>query len=358
MASTNQEGIFFFNAGTPVLKAFPKECRRTLKSRFEPRFTLIFLSLLIVTSSSLLVLSRQKISETVTQQQILKIQERYAQLVLNQPKKEIVKPVEKVEVPKTAEAARGGEKKEEVQVDRKNESVAAKEQRKAASVEDRKKAREIVTRQVRSSGIFAAITATSKGRGGQISSANVTDLLGSAASGLGDIGDIQGAAIGKGTFATKNVSEEMLKTRRGEKTTGVGIAAQDAGSVSGTQIASVAKVNLTSAPPEIKGDAAAAGADARSMAAINKIVSSEEGRLRKVYESMLKRDPGLSGKLVIKFTILADGSVTDIAIVKSTTNNPSFDERIVSYIKRFKFPPIQEGGIVEVTYPFVFTSAS
>ena len=357
MASDNQEGIFFFHAGAAAsVKAFPKECRRNIKSRFEPQFTIIFVSLLVVVSSVFWVLSHMTVSDTVTDKQILKIQERYAQLVLNQPKKEVVKPLEKVEV-QTKTTAAQSESKKGPQVDRANESVAAKEERRTATSEDRKKTRDIVTRQVRSSGIFAAITSTSGGRSGS-GSANVSDLLGGAASGLGDIGDIGGASIGKGTFATKNVTSEMLKTRRGEQTSGVGIAAEGAGSVSGPQIASEAKINLTSAPPEIKGDAAAASTDARSMSAINKVVSNEESRLRKVYESMLKRDPSLNGKLVIKFTIMPDGSVADVTIIKSTTNNPSFDERIVSYIKRFKFPAIQESGMVEVTYPFVFTSAS
>jgi TonB family protein len=356
MASNNQEGIFFFNAQVAGMKAFPKDCKRDFISRIDPRFTIIFLSLLVSICGAFWVLSHQPVKETASDQQILKIQERYAQLVLNQPKKEVAKPVEKIETPvKTTETAQDEGKK--IKVDRANESVGAKEQRKAATSEDRRKVREGITRKVQSSGIFAAITAN-RGGSGAGSTSNVSDLLGGAASGLGDIGDIGGASIGKGTFATKNVTPEMLKTRRGEATSGVGIATENVGSVSGTQIASVAKVNLTSAPPEIKGDAEAAGSDFRSMSAINKVVSAEESRLRKVYESMLKRDPGLSGKLVIKFNIQPDGSVSDVTITKTTTNNPSFDERIVSYIKRFKFPAIREGGIVEVTYPFVFTSAS
>jgi outer membrane biosynthesis protein TonB len=97
----------------------------------------------------------------------------------------------------------------------------------------------------------------------------------------------------------------------------------------GTQIASVEKVNITSAPPKIKGESAGKGT--RTQAAINRVVSRQQSRLKKVYESMLKRDPNLGGKLVVKFIIMPDASVTSVAIVKSTTGNPTFDKRIVSY---------------------------
>lgn len=77
-----------------------------------------------------------------------------------------------------------------------------------------------------------------------------------------------------------------------------------------------------------------------------------------MYESMLKRDPNLGGKLMIKFVIMPDGSVTSVAIVKSTTGNATFDKRIVSYVKRWKFPAISGGGPVEVVFPFVFSGSA
>jgi TonB family protein len=76
--------------------------------------------------------------------------------------------------------------------------------------------------------------------------------------------------------------------------------------------------------------------------------------LKHVFENWLKRDPALHGQLKIKFTILPSGEVSNVSIVSSTMNNSEFDENIVRYIKRWAFPPVEGGGPVEVTFPFVF----
>lgn len=351
----SQSGIFYFKQSGP-LTAFPQDLRRSLLSRIEPRFLSIFCGLLIFFIVAVWILSHQKIAETAyTETEILKIQERYAQLVLNQPKEKAEEKVEKVSRPvKEAEQQKAEGEETEVTVDRKKESVVEKQQRKEASSEDRRKKRDVIKQQLQSAGIFAAITATSGGggAGGEVSS--VTDLLGSA-EGLGGLGSIGSSDIKSGSFATKEVDVEELKKRRGERTAGVEIQKETVGTVSGSQLASVAQVNITSEQPEISGESAGKGS--RDQAAINAVVSRQQSQIKKVYEAMLKRDPNLSGKIVVKFTIMPDGSVTDVSIVKSSTNNETFDSRIISYIKRWVFPPIDGGSPVEVVFPFVFSGS-
>ena len=118
------------------------------------------------------------------------------------------------------------------------------------------------------------------------------------------------------------------------------------------QLASRGKVNVSSQKPEISGDAASHSL--RSHAAIQKVVDRQKRRLIKVFENWLKQDPDLGGQLTIKFTILPSGGVSNVTIVKTTTNNASFDNSIIRYIMRWKFPPVQGGSPVEVVYPFVF----
>ena len=77
-------------------------------------------------------------------------------------------------------------------------------------------------------------------------------------------------------------------------------------------------------------------------------------RLKRVYEDWRKRDPTLAGRLTVKFVILATGAVSNVSVVKSSTNNSDFDETILRYIKRWEFDPVQGGSDVEVVYPFVF----
>ena len=355
MATPQQTGLFYMGASPQaVLTGFPGEFNRRVFKQLDSAFLIILAISFVVLGGTFFILSLRTPSLAISEKEILKIQERYAQLILNQPKKKVEEAVEEVEAP--ADDKREGskeEEKEKVVVDRKSESVVQKKQRKEASRADRRKKREDISQQLQSSGIFAAITSTGAGVTSS-SSSPVTDLLGTASEGIGDIGDID---ISKGTFATKDVDpKQILKSRRGEKKTGVGIEKESVGRVSGSQIASVGKVNITSKPPQITGESAGKGS--RSVSAINKIVTLQQSRLKKVYESMLKRDPNLRGKLKIKFTIMADGSVSSVSIVESTTNNASFDKRILSYIQRWKFPPISGGGPVEVIYPFVFSGSA
>jgi TonB family protein len=177
----------------------------------------------------------------------------------------------------------------------------------------------------------------------------VNDLLGAASESVGDLSNLK---VSKGTFATKNVDVAEVKARRGQITSGVDIARESIGKAHGGTIASGGSVNITSAPPEVSGEAASLAS--RSQASIKRQIDLEANRLKRVYETWLKRDPSLAGQLKIKFTILPNGEVANVSIVNSTTNNGDFDDAIIRYVKRWAFPPIDGGGPVEVIYPFVF----
>ena len=347
--------------GTKI-PAFPKEFRRGPFSRFERSFVFIFAGLIAVFYLTVGLLSLfVKVDTVESQKDILKIQERYAQLVLNQPKpkEEPVKTDEKMKTgtanEDAADKVKEEEKTEDVKVDRSKESFKEKEQRKEATSEVRRQVREQVAKQVQTSGIFAAITASSGGgSGGGAAVSSAADLLGSA--GVDGLGDISNITISKGTFATKKIEQSSSAERKGSRTTDVGIQKESVGKAEVTQIATAASVNITSAPAEITGESSSHSD--RSQAAIQRIVTREAQRLKRVYEDWLKRDPALSGRLTVKFTISSSGAVSAVSIVKSTTNNQDFDETILRYIKRWQFPDVPGGSSVEVVYPFIFEGLS
>lgn len=348
--------VLMSNGSTPV-KSFPKEYRRGVFSRIERRFALIFGILLAISFSLVFILSHTvKINNEVSQKEILQIQERYAQLVLNQPepkKAPVVKEVKKVAEEKAAEQTPEQKKTEEVKVDREKESFADKEKRKEATEETRRQKREMVAQQVQSSGIFAAITSSSGGGSG--SNVSASDLLGSSD---GDqMMDLGTASVSKGTFATQKNDQVQLESKKGTRTTDVGIKTDGVKSTKVTQLASSGTVSITSQPPQITGESASS-AD-RSQSAIAQVVNREGQRLKRVFEDWLKRDPSLNGRLTVKFTILPSGSVSNVSVVKSTTGNSEFDEAILRYIRRWQFTPVESGGSpVEVVYPFVFEGSS
>ena len=185
---------------------------------------------------------------------------------------------------------------------------------------------------------------------------SAADLLGTATDyGLGDLSNLN---VTKGSFATRKADAAAAggTERKGSRTTDVGIEKQSVGKAEVAQVASAANVNITSAPPEITGESST-HAD-RSQAAIGRVVQREAQRLKRVFEDWLKRDPALSGRLTVKFTILPSGAVSNVSVVKTTMNNPEFDETILRYIKRWQFPEVSGGTPVEVVYPFVFEGQS
>ncbi|MBN1983951.1 MAG: TonB family protein [Chitinivibrionales bacterium] len=353
MAQVQQTGIFFGATATVSLGDFPRQLRGGFTRHLDRRFLVILSSVAVVIVASVGFSAFRSIPETVTNEQILKVQERYATLVLNQPKKQVTETIQKMQLPPKAtplpQKKEDMAKKESAPVDRKNESMVERTQRKEATVAQRKQVRQEIQKQVQTSGIFAAITATSSGSGRR-STTSAVDLLSSTV-GVDDFSTV--AVSGKGSFVKRETQQALVSQPRGEKTTGVTIAKEQVGTAEQKQIASSGSVSITSEAPQVSGQSA--GKAFRSQADINQVVLEQQGRLKKIYEAMLKRDPSLKGKLLIRFTILVDGTVAEVSIVSSTTNNQTFDQRIVSFVERWKFPAVAEAGPVEVVFPFVFT---
>ena len=69
---------------------------------------------------------------------------------------------------------------------------------------------------------------------------------------------------------------------------------------------------------------------------------------------MLTKNPNLGGKVTIKFVIAKDGSVSKASVKSSTMGNKSVEGCITGRFMRFKFPEPKGGGIVIVSYPFIF----
>jgi len=358
MMAKEQGGIIFAQsaAGTAsVVTLFSGELHRGIFGRFDRRFGLLVLVCMAVVFTLFGVLSMRKPPVEVSDRDISRIQERYARLVLNQPKPAVVKPepIDKIadQIARTKAQAVPEEKKEEVVVDREKETFIEKRQRQESGSETRRQVREQVAREVSAAGIFAAITASASSGGGSFSS--TSDLLGAAGLGAVGLGDM---SLSRGTFTSRNVDAAELIARREARTDNVAIEREAVGkAVIGTVAANV-QVNITTAAPEISGESSSL--QERSQSAIQKTVSSESRRLKRLYEEWLKRDPALSGRLTVKFVILPSGAVSNVSVVKSTTSNAEFDEMVLRYIRRWQFPMVEGAGPVEVVYPFVFEGLS
>jgi Ca-activated chloride channel homolog len=88
---------------------------------------------------------------------------------------------------------------------------------------------------------------------------------------------------------------------------------------------------------------------------IDRVIKQHLNQFRYCYQKELNKHPALAGKVVIKFTIGADGSVAAAEVKSSTLNNEVVENCMVARFMRLQFDAPAGGGIVIVSYPFVFS---
>jgi len=108
------------------------------------------------------------------------------------------------------------------------------------------------------------------------------------------------------------------------------------------------------APGVGAGDPIILGALDKSL--IDRVVKSHLAQIRYCYQRELAKNPKLFGKIVVKFVISKDGTVSSATTKSSTMNNPIVERCVNSRFMRMRFPKPKGGGIVIVSYPFVFNA--
>lgn len=90
--------------------------------------------------------------------------------------------------------------------------------------------------------------------------------------------------------------------------------------------------------------------------AIARVIRAQLGQIRYCYERQLSASPDLYGKILVKFTIGAAGSVVAQAIGNTSLNNAMVEGCILRRIAGWQFPTPKGGTSVLVSYPFLFKS--
>jgi hypothetical protein len=90
---------------------------------------------------------------------------------------------------------------------------------------------------------------------------------------------------------------------------------------------------------------------------IARIIQRHWAQIKYCYEKELTKNPNLYGKVVIQFTIGATGKVDEAHIAQTEMNNEGVEGCILRNVKMWMFPQPKGGGVVLVTYPFIFKSA-
>lgn len=93
----------------------------------------------------------------------------------------------------------------------------------------------------------------------------------------------------------------------------------------------------------------------RSSEDILAVVRSHSPGLRHLYNTHLKLNPGLGGKVTVRFAISPSGRVVDAATVSATTGSRRFEEQVLEKIQTWRFEAIKAVGNDIVTVPFNFS---
>jgi len=87
---------------------------------------------------------------------------------------------------------------------------------------------------------------------------------------------------------------------------------------------------------------------------IERVVNAHRSEIRYCYEREIARNPSLSGKVAMKWTIVSGGRVENVSVKDNTTGSRSLSDCIGGYLKDWKFPSPAEGSKADVEYPWIF----
>jgi TonB family protein len=90
-------------------------------------------------------------------------------------------------------------------------------------------------------------------------------------------------------------------------------------------------------------------------ALVDEVIKRNLAQIRYCYQRQLPKDRTLAGKIAIKFVISNDGTVSSARVKSSSLDNAQVEQCVVGRFLRMDFPQPKGGGIVTVSYPFMFS---
>ncbi len=199
-----------------------------------------------------------------------------------------------------------------------------------------------------------------------IKNTGILKLLGAKADGEGSIADVLGKGdvdrdqekafqgVGGLTVATGDAALRGVKTGTGGSGKVASISGlRGGGSIAGGDTGAGGTERRVSGV--VKSEAPAVDG-ALDPSVVSKEVRARIGAIKACYERALKRNPNLSGKIAVHWTITPAGTVSAVEIEQDTMGDSEVANCIKGLVARWRFPA-PAGGAVEVSYPFVFQAS-
>jgi hypothetical protein len=338
----------------PPRPTLPRAARGNRFRSMDPLFVLVLLASLALHVSAYAGLARAPVREEVT---IEEIPDRFAKLLIPERR---AAPAAAPEAPKRAEAGDAAEKKvEEAKPEKKSGEGDGGEagDRGEASAAARKAARgAAIARAVQGKGLLRVLGAL----GPAARSGGAAAAVFGGEGGSGGLGDVAAALSGAGAVAVAaegGAGGGGLGGRRGGGGGGpASIGDLATGGGGGAKVALGAKAEV-----QVRASVAAEDAEIDSpdldQAKLGQFVRARMGALKACYESQLKRNPALRGKIRIRFSVLETGAIDDAVAVENGLGSPEVAACIVATLRTWR-TPFRPTGPVTVEYPFVFAAAN
>lgn len=87
------------------------------------------------------------------------------------------------------------------------------------------------------------------------------------------------------------------------------------------------------------------------------VIRRHQNEIKYCYESRLSQRPSLAGKISVTWTIDGSGAIADAQVAESGVDDPMVEACMLERIRRWKFPEPRGGGVVVITFPWVFRAA-
>lgn len=324
---------FKARAAAPVRPVLPAELRGSFLQTIDTQFAAILTIVAIVCVS---IVAYARSLPYVEPTSIEEIDQRFQRLIMPdripQPPKKQVAEIDE------------GPGEDEQEVEEKKEEPEKKEKpkpkAKTSGEKPAKAPREELAKKVAGKGLLKVLGANREGSGGAL--ADVFSEGGDTESSLADaFSGVQGVDIASGSG--------QKGTRGGGSGEGVGIgelATEGGGSVeSGKKTEARVAGSARAEAPEVDGELSAD--------AIRSVMKRKMSAIKSCYESALKRDRDLKGKLIIEFEILETGRITGLYFGGSLKSS-DIESCIKSRARSWRFPK-PDGGTVFVSIPVVLT---
>jgi outer membrane biosynthesis protein TonB len=200
----------------------------------------------------------------------------------------------------------------------------------------------------------------------QVKNTGILKLLGAKADGAGSIADVLGKGdvdrdqqkafdgVGGLTVATGDSALRGVKSGTGGTGRVANISGlRGGGSISGASTGDVGSERKVTAI--VKSEAPAVDGQLDPNIVVRE-VKARMGAIKACYERALKRNPGLAGKIAIRWTITGAGTVTGVDVDQDSMGDSEVTNCMKSRIATWRFPA-PSGGAVEVSFPFVFQAS-